>query len=66
MSGRAGWSVPSSSFAKKTFNPIRNIVETLKIEPHPDKPMIALSLGEYFCSVKIIGFYTHSEIFKKS
>jgi len=46
MSGRDSWNVPLSAFARNTFNPIRNIVETLKIEPQPGKPMIALSLGD--------------------
>lgn len=40
------WHVAVSSFAKKTFNPIRNIVENMKIEPHPEKEMIALSIGD--------------------
>ena len=47
MKNRKNWNVSLSTFAKKTFNPIRNIVENLKIEPHPDKPMIALSIGMY-------------------
>jgi hypothetical protein len=32
----------------KTHNPIRAIVDGLKIEPNKDKPMIALSIGEKF------------------
>ncbi|XP_050709914.1 tyrosine aminotransferase-like [Eriocheir sinensis] len=46
MRDRKSWNVPSSTFAKNTFNPIRNIVENLQIVPHPDKPMIALSIGD--------------------
>jgi hypothetical protein len=40
------WSVPASQFAKNTYNPIRAIVETMNIVPHPEKPMIALSIGK--------------------
>lgn len=46
MRDKKSWNVPSSTFAKNTFNPIRNIVENLQIVPHPDKPMIALSIGK--------------------
>ena len=41
------WNVKCSGFAQKTHNPIRAIVEGLKIEPNKDKPMIALSIGEF-------------------
>ncbi|XP_059146218.1 LOW QUALITY PROTEIN: tyrosine aminotransferase-like [Physella acuta] len=43
---RKGWHIPMSAMAENTFNPIRSIVDTMKIEPHPDKPMIALSIGD--------------------
>ncbi|CAL1544859.1 unnamed protein product [Lymnaea stagnalis] len=43
---RKGWNIPVSKMAENTFNPIRSIVDTMKIEPHPDKPMIALSIGD--------------------
>lgn len=46
MRDKKSWNVPSSTFAKNTFNPIRNIIENLNIVPHPDKPMIALSIGD--------------------
>ena len=42
---RKRWEVPASSMAKKTFNPIRSIVDHMKIEPNPEKEMIKLSLG---------------------
>jgi len=32
--------------AVNTFNPIRNIVETMNLTPHPDKEMIKLSIGD--------------------
>ncbi|XP_014249751.1 tyrosine aminotransferase [Cimex lectularius] len=38
--------VESSNFARNTHNPIRHIVENLNLEPNPDKPMIALSIGD--------------------
>jgi len=40
------WSViPASSMAKNTDNPIRSIVDGMKLTPNPDKQMIALSIG---------------------
>ena len=39
-------SVRASEFAKNTFNPIRSIVDSMKLEPHPEKQMIALSIGK--------------------
>eukprot|EP01134_Creolimax_fragrantissima_P002526 CFRG2526T1 len=45
-SRRQGWAVQSSIVAKRTFNPIRQVVDSMKIVPHPDKNMIALSIGD--------------------
>jgi hypothetical protein len=41
------WNIKCSEFAMKTHNPIRAIVDGLKIEPNKDKPMIALSIGKF-------------------
>jgi len=43
---KTNWTVPLSTIGENTFNPIRSIVDTMKITPHPDKPMIALSIGK--------------------
>ncbi|KAK3910697.1 Tyrosine aminotransferase [Frankliniella fusca] len=40
------WHVPASDIARSTHNYIRSIVENMKIEPNPDKKMIALSIGD--------------------
>lgn len=40
------WHVPASDIARHTHNYIRSIVENMHIEPHPEKPMIALSIGD--------------------
>lgn len=40
------WQVPASDIARNTHNYIRSIVENMRIEPHPEKPMIALSIGK--------------------
>jgi hypothetical protein len=40
------WNVSASLLSKKTFNPIRNIVETMNLKPNPDKAMITLSIGD--------------------
>lgn len=42
----AKWDIKCSEFAMKTHNPIRAIVDGLKIEPNKDKQMIALSIGK--------------------
>lgn len=38
--------VESSSTAKNTFNPIRSIVDRIKVHPNPEKPLISVSLGD--------------------
>ncbi|XP_058799074.1 tyrosine aminotransferase [Phymastichus coffea] len=43
---RERWDVQASLIAKRTHNPIRSIVENIVVEPNPDKPMIALSIGD--------------------
>lgn len=40
------WIVPASIVSKRTVNPIRSIVDNLKVAPHPDKEMISLSIGD--------------------
>ncbi|KAM9816537.1 tyrosine aminotransferase isoform X1 [Syngnathus typhle] len=40
------WDVKPSLMANNTFNPIRTIVDEMKISPNPDKPMISLSIGD--------------------
>lgn len=47
ISSRQSWNVEATSFAKNTINPIRNIVERLKLEPNPEKYMIPLSIGKF-------------------
>lgn len=39
------WSVRASKRAQNMTNPIRAIVDGMKLAPHPDKPMISLSIG---------------------
>lgn len=38
--------IAASIVAQRTQNPIRNIVDQLKVQPHPEKPMISLALGK--------------------
>ncbi|XP_028440137.1 tyrosine aminotransferase [Perca flavescens] len=45
-SRRQRWEVKPSEMANKTLNPIRAIVDGMKLTPNPDKPMIALSIGD--------------------
>jgi len=42
---RTKWEVTVSAQIKATVNPIRSIVETLKLEPNPEKQLIPLSIG---------------------
>ncbi len=41
------WNVRPSEMSKKTINPIRAIVDGMKLTPNPEKPMIALSIGKF-------------------
>jgi len=45
---RRRWHIPASVTATSTFNPIRSIVDRMKITPNPEKQMIALSIGKLF------------------
>ncbi|XP_061783869.1 tyrosine aminotransferase isoform X3 [Nerophis lumbriciformis] len=45
-SRRERWEVKPSVMADNTFNPIRAIVDGMKLSPNPNKPMIALSIGD--------------------
>ena len=38
--------IPCSIVAARTRNPIRNIVDNLKVTPNPDKQFISLALGD--------------------
>uniref|UniRef100_A0A7N6APP0 Tyrosine aminotransferase n=1 Tax=Anabas testudineus TaxID=64144 RepID=A0A7N6APP0_ANATE len=45
-SRRLRWDVKPSEMANNTLNPIRAIVDGMKLTPNVDKPMIALSIGD--------------------
>lgn len=49
------WAVRASEMSKKTFNPVRAIVDSMKVEPNPKKAMISLSLGEHSAVAKATG-----------
>ncbi|RXM29569.1 Tyrosine aminotransferase [Acipenser ruthenus] len=40
------WNIRASEMSRKTFNPIRAIVDSMNVEPNPSKNMIALSIGD--------------------
>lgn len=49
MKGRkARWTVRPSDMSNKTFNPIRAIVDNMKVKPNPNKTVISLSIGEFW------------------
>lgn len=54
---RQGWNVPVSEMAKNTLNPIRAIVDGMKLTPNPDKPMIALSIGNIHTRQNTLPFW---------
>ena len=41
------WNIEVSDIARNTFNPIRSIVDGMKLTPNPEKDMIALSIGKF-------------------
>jgi tyrosine aminotransferase len=43
---RNSWKVSASIVAKRTSNPIRAIVDHIKVKPNPEKSMISLALGD--------------------
>ncbi|RUP51823.1 tyrosine aminotransferase [Jimgerdemannia flammicorona] len=43
---RVAWHIPASQVAQRTLNPIRQIVDHMKIAPNKDKEMISLSIGD--------------------
>lgn len=43
---KSKWSVASSQMARRTFNPIRAVVDGMKLEPNPEKDLISLSIGD--------------------
>jgi tyrosine aminotransferase len=40
------WNVTASAMSENTFNPIRNILETMTLCPNPDMSVIDLSIGD--------------------
>jgi len=45
-SKRDNWCIPASAMSKRTVNPIRRIVDTMKVEPNPKYSVISLSIGD--------------------
>lgn len=39
------WNLKASSMASNTVNPIRRIVDTMVINPNPEKELIRLTIG---------------------
>ncbi|XP_034945668.1 tyrosine aminotransferase isoform X2 [Chelonus insularis] len=46
LSSRKRWDVRASDIARRTYNPIRSIVENIVVEPNPNKKLISLSIGD--------------------
>ncbi|XP_057291546.1 tyrosine aminotransferase-like [Hydractinia symbiolongicarpus] len=40
------WCIPSSDMSRRTVNPIRRVVDTMRIEPNPSYSPISLSIGD--------------------
>lgn len=45
-SERASWNIKASRTANQAHNPIRAIVDKLKVDPNATKPLISLSIGK--------------------
>lgn len=45
-SDRATWNIKASRTANQATNPIRAIVDKLKLNPNVTKPLISLSIGK--------------------
>lgn len=45
-SDRASWNIKASRTANQAHNPIRAIVDKLKLNPNVTKPLISLSIGK--------------------
>jgi tyrosine aminotransferase len=45
-SQRTSWNVQSSTMARSAHNPIRQIVDKLKLDPQATKSFISLSVGD--------------------
>jgi tyrosine aminotransferase len=45
-SGRSEWRISMSNAAQRTTNPIRAIVDSMKIAPNAEKKVISLALGD--------------------
>ena len=41
-----GWNLQPSEMSQNVVNPIRRIVDGMKIEPNPEKELIRLTIGE--------------------
>lgn len=63
---RDEWDIPISSFARLTINPIRCIVEGLKLEPNPDKSFIPLSLGKSRIKIYILSYVNRLSLISRS
>ena len=57
------WNIVASTSALNTFNPIRSIVDQMKVQPNPDYEPIKLSIGEYLqYLLLLLSTVTHSVI----
>uniref|UniRef100_A0A7N8XMQ3 Tyrosine aminotransferase n=1 Tax=Mastacembelus armatus TaxID=205130 RepID=A0A7N8XMQ3_9TELE len=58
-SRRQRWEVKPSEMANNTLNPIRAIVDGMKLTPNQDKPMISLSIGNVVENIQVDFHCTH-------
>ena len=53
-SNRTTWNVKSSDVSKRAHNPIRHVVDKLKVDPQAQKSFISLSVGVFYLSIDVI------------
>lgn len=44
------WHIEASKVSKRTSNPIRQIVDGMKVKPNPEKELVSLSIGSFLFS----------------
>lgn len=55
-SERASWNIKASRTANQAHNPIRAIVDKLKVDPNATKPLISLSIGKHIYRMRLSGY----------
>lgn len=59
------WNIKASSTARNCRNYIREVVDGLNLQPNPEKPVIALSIGlSHFTHFFFFFYYKNNKFYK--